>query len=158
MKKLRIYCLLITLNLLSKISFGQLVYVELGGAASVYSVNLDNRFSDKTKLGYRIGLSLFPSEKGTYLVVPLQINYVSSGDHAIEIGVGISGYNTLAQIFNGRQFSGLDNKGSTPTVTIAYRYKNNESLSFRVGFTSTQFGLEFPWNVFWPTLSIGRQF
>lgn len=158
MKELRTLCLLITLSLLPKISFAQLVHVELGGAGAFYSVNYDTRFSAKTKLGFRIGLAIAPGN-GAILVIPAQINYVSAGDHGIEVGVGATGFNSIGQLINGRQFSGLDDSGFTPTITLAYRFKTEKKFKFRAGFTAlTDFGLGFPWSVFWPTLSIGRQF
>ena len=158
MKELKNLCLLIMLCLLSKVSFAQLVHLELGGAGAIYSVNYDNRFSSKTKLGFRIGLGILPVSGGI-LFVPAQINYVSRGTQGIEVGVGATGVNSIGQLLNGRKFSGLDDSDWSPTITLAYRFQTKKSQTVRLGFTAlTDFGLQFPWSIFMPTLSIGRQF
>ena len=87
MKVLKILILFLSFSFLPKISSAQLVHLELGGAGAIYSVNYDNRFSPKTKLRFRVGLGLLPID-GVFFVLPAQLNYVSSRDHGVEIGVG----------------------------------------------------------------------
>lgn len=158
MKKLKLFFLIISINLLPKFAFSQLVHLELGGAGRIYSVNIDSRFSAKTNLGFRLGLGILPVE-GYFLVAPLQINYVSAREYGFEIGTGFTLANSLTQLFNGQQFSGHDDSAIYPTITLAYRFQTIKPLNFRVGITSfLTSGLDFPLNVFYPTLSIGYQF
>lgn len=158
MKRLKIILFFISLNLLPQIVICQQVHVELGGAAGAYSVNYDTRFSLNSKLGFRVGLSVLPSD-GVFLLVPLQLNYVSGREHGIEFGAGLTAINSIGQLLNGQQFSGHDDAGVYPNITLAYRFKTTKSLKFRAGFTSL-IGADFapPLNFFWPTLSIGHQF
>lgn len=126
----------------------------MGGAGAFYSVNYDNRFSAKTKLGYRVGLALVSGD-GLFILTPIQINYVSSRDYGIEFGVGVTPYIPIRRKFP--RSSG--DAGLSPTITLAYRFKTKKLINFRAGFTTlTDAGLAFPLNIFWPTLSIGRQF
>ena len=82
------------------------------------------------------------------------LSYVSARDYGIEFGIGATPYNSV-----GRKFPRPNDGGLSPTITLAYRFKTKKSLNFRAGFTAiTDSGLEFPWNIFWPTLSIRRKF
>ena len=124
----------------------------------IYSVNYDTRFSAKTNLGFRIGLGLVPAD-GVFAFLPIQLNYVSSGKHSLELGAGITGRNSIGQLLNGRQFSGLDDAAIYQTITLAYRFKNTKRLKFRLGFTAMiNADFDFPWHTFYPTISFGRPF
>jgi hypothetical protein len=53
------------------------VFLEVGGAGLVYSVNYDTRFSKKRNgWGGRIGISYFNDDSESGVLVPIQINYL----------------------------------------------------------------------------------
>ena len=135
MKTLKIILLFISLSGLHQIAYAQQVYVELGGAAGAYSINYDTRFSSKSKLGFRLGLSVLPTGN-IILLAPLQLNYVSGREHGIEFGAGVTAINSIGQLFNGQQLSGHDDAEVYPNISLAYRFKTAKSLKFRAGITA----------------------
>ncbi len=135
----------------------QAIYVELGGAGLVYTLNYDTRFSDtEDKLGARIGISVLPDA----IIVPLQMNYLhGTGKHKLEVGAG---FTTI--------FGDIQTETETDVVASAalmYRFQKKEGhFLFRVGISPT-FSLqdetdslsgleEVFW--FWPGISFGYKF
>lgn len=153
MKNIKILGLFFVFFILPKVGSSQLVYAELGGAGGAYSINYDTRFSAKTKLGFRVGFSFLPGFE-SFFYLPVQINYVSSGSHGIEVGVGVTVSNEVK-----RFFARFGDDTLLQTVTLAYRFPTKKSFKFRLGFTSfTNAGAGSPGSLFWPTASIGYQF
>ena len=116
------------------------IYVELGGAGGLYSVNYDHRISKE--IGFRLGFTAWSIVTG----FPVTLNYlVGSKGHYLELGIGaVLGFTS----FQNRSFveSALRVGQSVGTATIGYRYQpHGGGLLFRIAFTPL-----FPPNHFYP--------
>lgn len=114
------------------------LYVELGGAGLLYSINYDRHLVGRLHLrgGYATLKSNFLFN-GRVHMVPVQLAFVSNTTHALELGAG-------ATLVKDNGTSGLQpyNTNETGTSRIAasfvvgYRYQPIErGFLFRIGFT-----------------------
>lgn len=130
---------------------GQAIYAELGGAALLYSVNYDTRFSEREdQLGGRIGAAL----SDDFFVVVLHMNYLfGKGSHKLEVGAGISTFDIHT-----------DNRDVTASGALMYRFQKKDGhFLFRAGISPiyVELGepLEFVPEFLWfPGISVGYKF
>jgi hypothetical protein len=122
------------------------LYAEGLGAGGAYSVNYERLVLND--LGIHIGFSYWSvsasasgggttaSASGSFIAVPITASYlgVSSGNHALELGGGITIWN-ISVTGNSGGFVGAAN-GFIPigTAIVGYRYQPREGgFNFRVG-------------------------
>jgi hypothetical protein len=101
-------------------------FLELGGNAGAYSLNVDHLLNDEISL--RGGITVLPGyinpftgeEIPTRVGVPVMVNFlVGKERHVLEVG-----------------FGALVSRVITPTMTIGYRWQPPyEGFLFRIGFT-----------------------
>src|SRR5258705_10021122 len=77
------------------------IYFELGGAAVIYSFNIDSRFGPyENGLGFRLGVGGASWDGEGYVAFPIQLNYLAgTKGKYLEIGAGYTYANNL-YIFN----------------------------------------------------------
>jgi len=145
-------------------SFAQsAIFLELGGNALVYSVNIDRMIDDNK--GFRIGIGYMGLSAGTVnsdgtaeddvsasmLLVPAMFNffvgsqdkYNHLGSSKLELGIGAILVSANGK-FGSTSFSGT---GVGGTATIGYRYQPYDGgFVFRIGFTPVfAASTFFPW-------------
>ena len=121
------------------------LYVEIGGNGEVWSANYDRQFYEKNnfKVGYRFGISAFPSrdtdEVNWRLMIPAEAYGLWGRDkHFLELGIG-------ASLVHGNRFKPSDeaNGGDYQSVfevamfpRLGYRHQRKEGgFMYRIGFT-----------------------
>jgi hypothetical protein len=119
------------------------LFFEVGGQGILYSVNYDRLLGPHASVhaGYT------PFGGGEY-VLPAGISYLSSGNHRLELGAGLSYLNVHES-----EFSIGIRRGLFGTAVFGYRYQPREGgFMFRVGFTpligafaNTRIGPVLPW-------------
>ena len=114
------------------------VYIELGGAGLLYSVNYDRHVFGRWHLraGYStLGSDFWFGDNGRTHLVPLQFVFVSQTEHAFELGAGL----TLVWQSNDPDPLGQptsDFGAMIPSFTAGYRYQpRDQGFLFRIGFT-----------------------
>ncbi len=122
------------------------LYAEGLGAGGVYSINYERLVLND--LGIHVGFSYFSvsvtasgggttsSASGSFIAIPITASYlgVSSGNHALELGGGITIWN-VSGTASGSGWAGSAN-GFIPigTAIVGYRYQPREGgFNFRVG-------------------------
>ncbi len=132
------------------------LYLELGGNALIYSVNYERFFTDD--LAVRVGAG-FLSATGTdtagnsarvsILLAPLMLGYTGarSGAHAFEVGGGLVLAHAGAKV---NDTGGTDFKSGTeiwPSATLGYRYAPlSGGFHFKAAFTPVLAAGNFlPW-------------
>ncbi|WP_141491502.1 hypothetical protein [Longimonas halophila] len=114
------------------------LYVELGGAGLLYSINYDRHLVGRLHLrgGYATLMSDFLFN-GRAHMVPVQLAFVSNTTHGLELGAG-------ATLVRGNGPSGLrphntddtSTSGIAASFVVGYRYQPIErGFLFRIGFT-----------------------
>lgn len=137
------------------------VYVELLGAALVYSLNYDISLDDDVAVRIGVGyfeFGIFGPAHG-FLLVPVTISYLGVGSltHIFELGVG-------ATILTESRAGDPGGSESTTTIfvhlPIGYRYQAAQGgLLFRAGVYLTAMDLEDEFLAFpWPYLALGATF
>jgi len=113
----------------------KIVYLELGGPGLAISLNYDERFStEKTGLGFRVGMGYFGDGGNTVFTIPLQVNYLlGSNGKFFEFGAGTTFLNTTGDN-TGKTFIFDRVTGFIGTATIGVRYEPAKSLNFRLAF------------------------
>lgn len=113
------------------------IYVELGGAGIIYSINYDGRFSKyENGLGMRIGIGGASVDGDGYMAIPVQVNYLAGAKgQYFEVGAGLTYVSaSFSDFFN-------DNSASASTVagTMALGFRKTpfgkKGLTWRVAFT-----------------------
>ena len=122
------------------------LYAEGLGAGGVYSINYERLVLND--LGIHVGFSYFSvsvtasgggttsSASGSFIAIPITASYlgVSSGNHALELGGGITIWN-VSGTASGSGWAGAAN-GFIPigTAIVGYRYQPRDGgFNFRVG-------------------------
>ena len=107
-------------------------YVELGGNALIYSLNVDRLVTRHVSLrgGVMLLPDLFSGQGGLVTAAPLSINYlIGTGGHYVEAGLGlVLGVGSRS----GGEIDFVD--GASPTMTLGYRYLRGHRI-LRAGFT-----------------------
>lgn len=99
------------------------VYAEFAGASIIMGVNYDSRFTEDSRLGYRVGLAY-----GKGFNVPLEVNYLvgkRSTKHKLDLGMGVNINCTIKE----RESDIL------PFLNIGYRFQPRNGMIFRVGLS-----------------------
>lgn len=110
------------------------VYLEVGGAGVIYSINYDGRFGKlENGLGMRIGIGGASADGDGYVAIPAQINYLAGNrGQYFEMGAGIT-FVSASDIFF--------DEGTTNNVfgsfTLGFRKQpfGKKGLTWRVAFT-----------------------
>jgi hypothetical protein len=126
------------------------VFLEVGGPGLALTVNYDTRFGDqRDKWGYRVGIGYYNTGANSIFTVPLQVNYLypfrrgGGGSSFLELGAGTTFIDSKGST-NGSSFQFDDDTGFFGTVTIGYRYQqDNGGINFRIEFTPTVSGYGF---------------
>ena len=146
------------------------IQVELLGPGSLFSINIDSRFSKKGNgLGYRIGLGGKPlgmfdesCNTGGQISLPIGLNYtIGKKEHLVELGTGI-----VPLLFTGTKvycpdldegFFG-DEADHYFYVLTGYRYQpvRKKGFTYRI-FVSPLFQKDFPVKL-WGGASLGYKF
>jgi hypothetical protein len=110
------------------------VYLEVGGAGVVYSLNYDGRFGKiENGFGFRLGIGGASYGGDGYIAIPAQVNYLlgSKGQY-LELGAGIS-YVSITDIFD----SGDKASQVLGAFTIGFRKQpfGKKGLTWRIAFT-----------------------
>lgn len=98
------------------------VYAEFAGGSMLLGINYDSRFTEDSRLGYRIGLAY-----GEELNVPLEINYLvgrRETKNKLDLGVGVN-----------LPCSNEGELGAFAFLNIGYRFQPRNGLIFRVGLS-----------------------
>ncbi len=103
-------------------------FLELGGNALSYSLNVDHFVSRQISL--RAGISVNPSFFSTIVVAPIMVNYLAGqNNHFLELGIGV----LLGSAVTSTETGG---GGLLPAMTIGYRWQPTYGgFLFRAGFT-----------------------
>lgn len=132
------------------------VYAEFAGASMGIGVNYDSRFTEDSRLGYRVGIAY-----GEGVNVPLEINYLvgrRETKNKLDLGLGVN----LPCYKDGEL-------GAFAFLNIGYRLQPRNGFIFRVGL-SPKLPLSYEWKdnlgsalTFWafsciPYLSLGYAF
>lgn len=130
------------------------VYAEFAGASMILGVSYDSRFTEDSRLGYRVGLTY-----GREFNIPLEINYLvgrRETKNKLDLGVGVN-----------FACSEKGELGDFAFLNIGYRFQPRNGVIFRVGLSpkfpfgnSDSFGADL---VIWatsfiPYLSLGYAF
>ena len=141
-------------------------FIELGGSAGLYSLNIDRiyYYKEKFKISARVGFA--PHFNGIYIeqIYVLENNFILfTNPHHLELGLGA----TLQRRYNERP-NQIDNYIWENIVfsvaRIGYRYqKQDEGFFFRAGLTPAIMSIDaegFHSNYFqfWAGLSVGVSF
>lgn len=121
------------------------VYLDLGGNAGQYAFTYGKLFYQKgaLKMMGSVGFSLWADrvEESTVFnpAVPLEVSgLIGSGNHHLELGLGLTPHLATSQDFNAETLE-LEDKvvfGSLIPLRIGYRYQKPEGgFFFRVGYT-----------------------
>lgn len=98
------------------------VYAEFAGASMILGVNYDSRFTEDSRLGYRVGLAY-----GDEFNVPLEINYLvgrRETRNKLDLGVGVN-----------FACSNESKLGEFAFLNIGYRFQPKDGMIFRVGLS-----------------------
>jgi hypothetical protein len=145
------------------------LYLELGGAAAVYSVNYERFLQDDFAL--RVGFGYLSVSGGasdgsstttatvSMLTIPVTASFVGlrSGSHALELGGGavIARFSGTASNSSGSEAFGSAS-GVVGTAIVGYRYAPlNGGMNFRIAYTP-MFGEGGLFN--WGGVAIGTVF
>jgi hypothetical protein len=113
------------------------VYLEVGGAGIIYSVNYDGRFSKyENGLGMRIGLGGASVDGDGYVAVPVQVNYLAGAKgQYFEIGAGLTYVSSSVSNF----FDDGTTNESLVAGTLALGFRKTpfgkKGITWRVAFT-----------------------
>jgi len=141
------------------------LYVELAGAAFVYSINYDRRFED---MSLRVGFMYFQlrssspssdvasSETTSWVAIPLSLTYVGIGssEHSLEVGGGITVHNFGSS--HAPFGSSRSDAAVLPHAILGYRYQPlRAGFFFRAGLSQL-----FAPDIFlpWPHVGLGATF
>jgi len=133
------------------------LYLELGGNALIYSINYERFFTDD--LAVRLGAGFMSvtasdnlngsSARVSLLLAPLMLGYTGarSGSHAFEVGGGLLLAHAGASV---KDTGGTDFASGTevwPTATLGYRYAPlGGGFHFKAAFTPVLASQNFlPW-------------
>lgn len=111
------------------------VYLEVGGAGIIYSINYDGRFGKyENGLGMRIGIGGAAYSGDGYIAIPVQLNYLfgNKGQY-FEVGAGAT-YASITDLFTDNSSSSNSLLG---TITLGFRKQpfGKQGLTWRVAFT-----------------------
>jgi hypothetical protein len=111
------------------------VYLEVGGAGVIYSLNYDGRFGKiENGFGFRIGIGGASYEGDGYIAIPAQVNYLlgNKGQY-LELGAGIT-YASITDLFDTDSGNSSEVLGS---FTIGFRKQpfGKKGLTWRIAFT-----------------------
>jgi hypothetical protein len=130
------------------------VYLGLGGAGFLFSLNYDSRFSKRAdKFGFAIGIGGFPGGSEAALMIPFSINYlVGKKEHFLELAGGAtytSGEIGISRSFPTGQFFFLH-------VNAGYRYQRSpKGFLFRGGFSPLYFPTKQSGSKLFPLVYLG---
>lgn len=125
------------------------VFAELGGNGVIYTLNYERFFLQDAAL--RVGAMYFgvsavgtgsdgstDSASASWLAVPIVLEYtgVRSGNHALELGIGVEPMHFSATASSGGTFAGANGWLMTGTGSIGYRYQDPKGgFLFRATFS-----------------------
>lgn len=113
------------------------VYLEVGGAGIIYSVNYDGRFSKyENGLGMRVGIGGASVDGDGYFAVPVQVNYLAGAKgQYLEVGAGFTYVSASFTDF----FDNTTSSGSTVAGNLALGFRKTpfgkKGITWRVAFT-----------------------
>lgn len=113
------------------------VFLEVGGAGIIYSVNYDGRFSKyENGLGMRVGIGGASVDGDGYFAVPVQVNYLAGAKgQYLEVGAGFTYVSSSFSDF----FDDSRNTESTVAGTLALGFRKTpfgkKGITWRVAFT-----------------------
>ncbi len=113
------------------------VYLEVGGAGIIYSVNYDGRFGKyENGFGFRAGIGGASVSGDGYFAIPVQVNYLAGAKgQYLEVGGGFTFVSaSVSDFFNDTQSSESVVAG---TLCLGFRKQpfGKKGLTWRVAFT-----------------------
>lgn len=113
------------------------VYVEVGGAGIIYSVNYDGRFGKyENGFGFRAGIGGASIDGAGYFAIPVQVNYLAGAKgQYLEVGAGFSYVSASVSDF----FSDTQSNASLVAGTLCLGFRKQpfgkKGITWRVAFT-----------------------